>query len=139
MKQIEMGGYYAGTNHIGRRYLSVILDPSSKDILMTLNLLENQKYGVLELENTLAEDEVEPQKLTLYFEEGNYLLMLLDYDEEGYIDVRTPYNTDALKDEFQNILGEPYGATTIVQDFELVKKCFIEFNQTGNVSRDLLN
>lgn len=93
--------------------------------MITLSLIENQKYGVFELENTLAEDEVEPQKLTLYFEDGNYLLMLLDYDEEGYIDVRTPYNSDAPKGVFQNILGESYGATTIVQDIELVKNVLL--------------
>lgn len=139
MKRIEMGDYYSGSINQGRLYFPKILDPNTIDILMTLSLIENQKYGVLELENTLAKDEVEPQKLTLYFEDGNYLLMLLDYDDEGYIDVRTPYNPDAPKGVFQNMLGEPYGATSIVQDIELVKKCFIEFNQTGSVSRDLLN
>lgn len=40
--------------------------------------------------------------------------MLLDYDDEGCIDVRTA-NEHASKGEFQNILGEPYVATTIVQ------------------------
>lgn len=139
MKQIEMGGYYSSISNQGKRFIPSVLEPNSKDILMILNLIENQKYGVVELENILARDELDPQKLSLYFEDGNYLLMLLDYDEEGYIDVRTPYNSNAPKGEFQNILGEPYGATTVVQDFELVKKCFIEFNQTGNVSRDLLN
>jgi len=85
----------------------------------------------LELENTLAKDDVEPQKLTLYFEDGNYLLMLLDYDDEGYIDVRTPYNPDAPKGVFQNMLGEPYGATSIVQDIELVKNVLLNLINQG--------
>lgn len=75
----------------------------------------------------------------MYFEDGNYLLMLLDFDEEGYIDIRTPYNPSASHGTMQNIFGEPYGATTIVQDFEIVKKCFMEFSQKGNISNEILS
>ncbi|MEB3755193.1 DUF6911 family protein [Acinetobacter sp. MD2(2019)] len=130
------GGYL---EKFSRIQLPLLLKPKIVDILMVLEMIKNQAGGVISLTNLEAIDEEEPESLKLYFEEDNYLLMLLDYDEEGYIYVRTLHNADAPKGEFQNILGEPYGATTVVQDFELVKKCFIEFNQTGNVSRDLLN
>lgn len=113
-------------------------EPSDLDILVLLEMVKSKGEGVFSLENKLAKGDVEPSELTLYFEKGNYLLMLLDYDEEGYIDVRTPYNPAAPHDVMQYILGEQYGATTIVQDFEIVKKCFIEFNQRGDVTRDIL-
>jgi len=135
--KMRLGGFYL--EKFSRIQLPLLLKPKIVDILMVLEMIKNQAGGVISLTNLEAIDEEEPESLKLYFEEDNYLLMLLDYDEEGYIDVRTPYNSNAPKGEFQNILGEPYGATTVVQDFELVKKCFIEFNQTGNVSRDLLN
>lgn len=134
---MRLGGFYL--EKFSRIQLPLLLKPKIVDILMVLEMIKNQAGGIISLTNLEAIDEEEPESLKLYFEEDNYLLMLLDYDEEGYIDVRTPYNSNAPKGEFQNILGEPYGATTVVQDFELVKKCFIEFNQTGNVSRDLLN
>ena len=137
MKMMERGGYYS--DGFSRRYIPVVREPKNIEILMVLDLIKDKKKGVLELENILAEDECEPQKLTLHFENSNYLIMLLDYDEHGYIEIRTPYNPNASQDRFQNILDEPYGATTVLQDFEIVKKCFIEFNDTGNVSKDVLN
>ena len=46
MKQIEMGGYYSSISYQGKRFIPSVLEPNSKDILMILNLIENQKYGV---------------------------------------------------------------------------------------------
>lgn len=69
----------------------------------------------------MGNKEVDSENLTLHFEKGNYLPMLLDYDEEGYIDVWTLYNPKAPYDKFQNILGKHIGATTIVQDLDIVK------------------
>jgi len=134
---MELGGWYLLAGH-GRKYIPVFKKPKNIDVLMILELISSKNEGVIILENIDVEDGVKPENLTLYFENGNYLLMLLDFDEEGFIDVRTPYNSKAEKGEFQNILGEPYGATTIVQDIELIKRCFIEFNTIGNVSRELM-
>lgn len=134
--QIQFGGFYFNNG------LRIQLNPKNNqknmDILMQLEMIKG-KSGVLVIKNLVVDEETHPEDLSVYFEDDNYLLILLDYDDEGCIDVRTANNEHASKSEFQNILGEPYGATTIVQDFEIVKKCFIEFNQTGNVSRDLLN
>ena len=134
--QIKFGGFYF--NNGLRIQLNPKNNPKNMDILMQLEMIKG-KSGVLVIKNLVVDEETHPENLSVYFEDDNYLLMLLDYDDEGCIDVRTANNEHASKGEFQNILGEPYGATTIVQDFEIVKKCFIEFNQTGNVSRDLLN
>lgn len=138
MKGIEMGGYYLEEGL--KRYLEMKLEPSDIELLIMLNLIETKSKGagVFELENLNVEDEQGPEKLTLYFEKGHYLLMLLDYDDDGYIEVRTPYNAFAPNTAMQHILGEPYGATTIIHDFEIVKKCFMEFNRVGNVTRAIL-
>lgn len=132
----ELSGYYV--DDVIRKPIPSIKYPTNIGILMSLDIIKDKKYGVIILTNKSAEDEVDPESLTLYFEQGNYLLMLLDYDDEGYIDVRTLYNPAAPHGVMQNILGEPYGATTIVQDLDVVKRCFIEFNKTGNVSKELM-
>ena len=69
--------------------------------------------------------------------------MLLDYDDEGYLDVRTAYNPDASRDasrdDWEYVNGELHSSTTVISDLEVVKQCFLEFNATGNVSKSILD
>ena len=112
--------------------------PSNSHVLLMLDILNSGSSGVFVLENNLAQDKVEPKNLTLYYENKKYLLMLLDFDEEGYIDVRTLFNPNAEKKVLEIMQGDPYYASTIVDNFEIIKQCFIEFNNTGNVSEDIM-
>lgn len=101
-----------------------------------LNFIEG-KTGVFYMENIEAKEEVDPENLTLYLENGKYLLMLLDYDDEGYIDIRTSYNPSKGKGT-EIILGEPYGKSSIIEDFSVIRRAFFEFEKTGNVTTETL-
>ena len=67
--------------------------------------------GNITIENELAEKEVELLNLTVYLVNGRYLLILLDYDGEGYLDVRTAYNSDASKEDWEYVNGELHSST----------------------------
>lgn len=125
---MKMNGYVLNKDYRG--YIPM------KNLKTALDYIEG-KTGVFFIENSEAQAEIEPENLTLYFDNGRYLLMLLDYDDEGYIDIRTPYNPSKGQ-EMEEMLGELYGANTIITDFTTVRKAFIEFEKTGNVSKKLL-
>ena len=63
------------------------------------------------IENELAGKEVELLNLTVYLVNGRYLLILLDYDGEGYLDVRKVYNSDASKEDWEYVNGELHSST----------------------------
>ena len=134
---MKFEGYYTN-NGIGKR-IRMVDKPSQEDILSKLDKLNSECRGTIVLENELAKEEVEPLNLTVYMANGRYLLMLLDYDDEGYIDVRTAYNPDASKEDWEYVNGELHSSTTVISDLEVVKQCFLEFNATGNVSKNLLD
>lgn len=137
MIDIKFEGYYID-NGISKQ-IGGVSKPSEEYILSKLNELNDMCDGTIIMENRLAKEDIEPLNLTLYLEKGNYLLMLLDYDAEGYIDVRTAYNPEAPEGEWGYINGENFAATSIINDLKIVKQCFLEFNATGNVSKNLLN
>ena len=137
MIDIKFEGYYVDSG-VSKK-ICIVDKPSKEYVLTNLNELNDKCSGTVVMENMLAKEDVEPLNLTLYLENGRYLLMLLDYDEEGYVDVRTAYNPDAPKGEWTYIKGELHCATTVINDLEIAKACFLEFNATGNVSQSLLD
>ena len=137
MIDIKFEGYYVD-NGVSKK-IRIVDKPSEEYILSKLNELNDKCNGTVVMENMLAKEDVEPLNLTLYLENGMYLLMLLDYDDEGYVDVRTAYNPDAFKGEWTYIKGELHGSTTVINDLEIAKVCFLEFNATGNVSKSVLD
>ncbi|MGE6326070.1 DUF6911 family protein, partial [Psychrobacter sp. NPDC078370] len=108
-------------------------------VVLLLFWIDYNCRGTVMIENVLAKEDIEPLKLTVYMANGRYLLMLLDYDDEGYLDVRTAYNPDASRDDWEYVNGELHSSTTVISDLEVVKQCFLEFNATGNVSKSILD
>lgn len=137
MLNIKFEGYYLD-NGLSKK-IAININPSSEKVLAELNKLSNDSIGTIMMENLTSIEDVEPLSLTVYFNSGKYLLMLLDYDDEGYINIRTAFNPEASKDDWEYINGELHSSTTIITDLEVVKQCFLEFNTTGNVSINLLN
>jgi hypothetical protein len=80
---------------------------------------------------------VGPQKLELYAEGGDYLLMLSEYTPDGDVNVRTLRSQD-LPPGLVTVLGNQWSAGMVSHDIEIVKRAFVEFVLTGNVSTDLL-
>lgn len=75
--------------------------------------------------------------LELRGEKGRFILMLQDFDADGEAEVRTFLNPSPKGDG--SIWGDFFGASRIVEDFDLVLRAFCEFAETGNVSRDLMD
>jgi hypothetical protein len=80
---------------------------------------------------------VGPQQLELHAHEGDYLLMLSEVTEGGDWNVRTLSSTE-LPPGFVLVLGDSWHSSMISRDIEIVKRAFVEFVVTGNVSTDLL-
>ena len=137
MLDMKFEGYYID-NGVSKS-IRIVDKPSKEYILSKLNELNANCRGTVMIENVLAKEDIEPSKLTMYMANGRYLLMLLDYDDEGYLDVRTAYNPDASRDDWEYVNGELHSSTTVISDLEVVKQCFLEFNATGNVSKNLLS
>ncbi|MDI2111772.1 DUF6911 family protein [Commensalibacter nepenthis] len=134
--KFRLGGYYLqGCDEI-RTQLPLINQPSITELMNHLTVLKIRD-GVLGLGNDQEENH-KPYELRLYSDNHNYLVMMETILPDGDIDIRTFRNPSAL-DEFTSMLGEPYGAWSIVQNFDLVIKAFKEFLETGDVSRDLLS
>ena len=136
MIDIKFEGYYVDSG-VSKK-ISIVDKPSEVYILSKLSELNDKCYGTITMKNILAKEDVEPSSLTLDLEGGKYLLMLLDFDDEG-LDVRTAYNPDASKEDWEYINGELHCSATVINDLEIAKACFLEFNATGNVSKSLLD
>ncbi|WP_227430939.1 DUF6911 family protein [Psychrobacter sp. I-STPA6b] len=137
MLNMKFEGYYI-SNGLSQK-IAINMNPASEKVLAELNKLNNTSTGTIIMENLASIEDIEPLSLTVYFNGGKYLLMLLDYDDEGYPNVRTAFNPKALRDDWEYINGELHSSTTIIDDLEVVKKCFLEFNSTGDVSKQLLS
>ncbi|WP_077928287.1 DUF6911 family protein [Wohlfahrtiimonas populi] len=134
----SIGGFYIKE---GLRYqLPLIKSPTITDILNTLDIMKD-KTGILGIKNNMTESD----ELEIYIENDNYMATLMSFDEkdDNYY-VRTLHNSKPIDDPnapagFSYMLGETYGSSTIVQDYELIKEIVLEFYETGDVSRDILD
>ncbi|CFB66624.1 DUF6911 family protein [Yersinia enterocolitica] len=133
-KDMVLGGYFFSPSG-DREQLKPLKNPSEDDLLQVLELFRDN-VGVLGMKNNACDD-IGPEELSLYTESGRYMLLLGENDCDGEYNVRTLHNLNS-PGGLQLMHGEPYGASTIVDDFDPVITAFREYLAAGNVSTDLL-
>jgi hypothetical protein len=131
---ITLGGWYLDERS-KRQQLPIVCNPTEDDVLRALNLLR-EGAGVVVIQNKSA-PEVGPRKIELYAEGGKYMPMLSGRDDDDEYFFRTLVNEAAPK-ELTAILGEPYPAATVIDNFDLVCQVLKEFANTGDVSEVLM-
>lgn len=75
---------------------------------------------------------VGPDKLTMYVDRGNLLLMLGVNEEDGDYSVRTLTNGE-MPNDLMVIMGERYPAKAVTRDIDLACAAFHEFAQFADV------
>ena len=130
-----IGGYFIGED-LQRHQIPVVTNPSSDSIDKTLLDLKDAN-GIIEL-SIEPQPDIGPHELALYVEDGNYLLMLSEYDKDGDVDVRT-ISTDGAENGLMSILGESYPAKAVTDNFQLISSIFKEFALKGDVSKEIMN
>jgi hypothetical protein len=109
--------------------------PTWADIATSLEGVKD-KVGSVMLRLAYA-SEIGPQVLQVFSDRGNYLLMLEELDENDS-NVRVFRNSSAAPEKI-DILGNLWSATMICSDFDIVRRAFKEFFDTGDVSREVLD
>ena len=125
-----LGGYSIDAAGV-RHQLPVILNPSNLITEKSIERVSCAGRGVVVLKNTPS-PEIGPEKLELYVDSGNFLLMLGVNDEDGDYCVRTITN-ETMSNDLIAIMGEKYPATAVTRDIDLVRAAFSEFAQSGDV------
>ncbi|MEJ2046171.1 MAG: hypothetical protein P8X89_23185 [Reinekea sp.] len=131
--KMRLGGFYNRNSE--RVQLDLVESPDQHSLMKMLKTMED-KSGVLTLKQKVPNG-YEPNKLTLYSENGHYLVMYGSYQEDGDYLVLTLHDESNVKLGMMNILGEPYPACAVVGDFSLVEEVFMEFLSTGRPSVQL--
>ena len=105
-------------------------------ILSMLNSTKNHRSDVrLEV---IPEPEVGLSELRMESDGERYLFTLIEYGKDGEFLIRT-------KSDFNGtpglvyFEGEPYPACSVIEDFDFIKRVFIELLETGNVSYELMD
>jgi hypothetical protein len=110
-------------------------DPTEEQVEKAIRALA-MKYGTAEMKIS-PEPEVGPYELTMYAEDGRYLVTLGENGADGEFHFRTVDVEDR-----ENVLiylqGNTYPNRAITEDIDLVARIFMEFYRTGEVSKDLL-
>ncbi|SEQ46920.1 hypothetical protein SAMN03080615_01564 [Amphritea atlantica] len=130
-----LGGYILDADSV-RQQLPAVFDPNYSTIMNVLSSLK-EANGVIGL-RCQPEPEAGPYELMLYSDDGNFLLMLNEFDEDGDSSVRS-INKSGSDSSLISILGDLYSAKSITRDFQLVCSIFKAFAATGNVSELLMN
>ena len=131
---IVLGGYTIDGN--GQRHqLPVISGPDDSAIEQAL-LSIKQTSGTIVLRHQ-PEPETGPYELVLYSDNGNYLLMLNEYADNGDTNVRTLTDV-GIGNGSISILGESYPASAVTRDFQIIYSAFNEFARSGDVSGQAL-
>lgn len=128
-------GGYIKTSVFSREQFPLLENPSERDMQSTVSRVRG-KFGVVSMERQDGNEEG-AYELVLYAEGGTYLLMLYERLAGGELEVRT-HNNPRAADEFVEVLGEMHHASTLLTDFDVVRRAFSEFRATGDVSRELL-
>lgn len=135
-KDVVLGGYLIDVDGI-RHQLPVALNPSNSVIEDIVKTVSDAGKGVVGLRCKPA-PEFGPDKLELYVDAGNFLLMLGVNEEDGDYSVRTLTNEN-MPNDLMIILGEKYPAKAITRDVAIVCATFNEFSHIGDVSTDMLS
>ncbi|WP_295658049.1 hypothetical protein, partial [uncultured Haemophilus sp.] len=86
----------------------------------------------------IPEPEVGISGLSVQCDGERYLFTLIEYGKDGEFLIRT-------KSDFNGtpglvyFEGEPYPACSVIEDFDFIKRVFIELLETGNVSYELMD
>jgi hypothetical protein len=135
-KDTVLGGYLLNVDGV-RRQLPSTLNPSNSTIEDLIKSVTSAGKGVVVL-RCMPTPEIGPEKLELYVDAGNLLLMLGINEEDGDYSVRTPTN-ESMPNDLMIILGEKYPSRAVTRDIGFVCTVFNEFAHVGNVSTDLLS
>ena len=135
-KDIVLSGYLIEVDGV-RHQLPVALNPSGSIIEDIVKTVSSAGRGVVVL-RCKPTPEIGPEKLELYVDAGNLLLMLGVNEEDGDYSVRTSTNEN-MPNDLMIILGEKYPAKSVTRDISFVCAVFNEFVHVGNVSTDLLS
>ncbi|OOF60299.1 hypothetical protein [Rodentibacter sp. Ppn85] len=117
----------------------LMIDKDKEKMLDMLNKIKT-KVGGARLE-IIPEPELGPSELSVQYDGEKYLFTLLEYvgpNGEMIIRGKANFNGEWKLVEFLSD-GELYPPDAITTDFEFIKKVFLEFLETGNVSYDLMD
>jgi hypothetical protein len=88
---------------------------------------------------------VEPNEpeLELQSEDGRYLVLMTEVDADGHEEILSFCNHNTPKDpveldRFRCFRGELFPPADVVTDFDLVRRGFREFMETGTISPELM-
>ena len=126
-----LGGYLIDIDG-SRHQLPVVLNPSNSIIESVIKKVSSAGKGVVVLRHKSI-PETGPEKLEIYVDTGNFLLMLGVNEADGDYSVRTLTNENVPND-LMVIMGEKYPARAITSNIDLVCAAFNEFAHFGDVS-----
>ncbi len=129
MKLLLGGFYYKNSERI---QLDPVESPDKSSLIEMLKIIKNQS-GIITLKQIVS-NHFGPNKLTLYSENGSYLIIYGSYQEDGDYLVLTLHSENR---GLINILGEPYPAHAVTEDFSIIERIFISFLSTGKPSKML--
>ncbi len=141
--KFEMGGHYR--NAIGQvLYSGIIPNPTEELLLYCLSIYQKHD-GIFELrevyEDGKYDDVGEPMHLTLYAEQGRYMVLSYAYDksyDDCFIIGTHNENPRENTPEYFYYQGEPYPASHTVYDLYIVEDIFKHLLATGEYSKDIL-
>jgi hypothetical protein len=125
-----LGGYMIDIDG-ARRQLPVVLNPSNSIIESVIKRISSAGEGIIVL-RCKPTPEIGPEKLELYVDAGNYLLMLGVNEADGNYSVKTLTN-ESMPNELMVIMGEKYPARVVTRDMNLACAAFNEFAHFGDV------
>ncbi|MDC2824425.1 DUF6911 family protein [Rodentibacter pneumotropicus] len=140
MKMIFSCTLYEGKG-LNKKYNNLISthNPTKEDIIKNLEFLRCCT-GAARL-SVDPEPELGPSELSVQYDGEKYLFTLLEYvGANGEMIIRGKANFNGGGDLIEFLSdGELYPPNAITTDFEFIKKVFLEFLETGNVSYDLMD
>lgn len=125
-----LGGYLVNTDG-ARHQLPLIQNPSDSITKDVIKMVSSAGRGVVVL-TCKPTPEVGPEKLELYVDAGNFLLMLGVNEEDGDYSVRTLVDEN-MQNELMVVMGEKYPARAVTRDIDLACAAFSEFARVGDV------
>lgn len=125
-----LGGYLISAD--GARYqLPIVQNPSDSITESIIKEVSSAGRGVVVL-TCKPTPETGPEKLELYVDAGNFLLMLGVNEEDGNYSLKTLAN-EMMPNDLMFIMGEKYPARAVIRDIGLVCAAFNEFARIGDV------
>lgn len=125
-----LGGYFVNADG-ARHQLPLVQNPSDSITENVIKKVSGAGRGVVVLTCKIP-PETGPEKLELYVDAGNFLLMLSVNEEDGDYSVRTLTN-ESMPNELVDVMGEKYPARALTRDIDLACAAFNEFARIGDV------